>query len=280
MNRLILTITALTLLLLSPQAAAQSLDCFEGMKTTRGGDVSALLRERPSLIVFWSTHCGPCLADLPPMNTHAGRMPGLNFIWVSAETDARLERLADTLTNIHYVVDRDSVSWRLFDPGLWGVGFAFDRKGGALWHGYAAELSESMLTQISAETRTEKKPHRFGLEYRVTNGVDYKDSQISVGNSDDSEEWELQNKYFTSILGVLVQGGYGGRTEIVYLHPEHASAFVNMKLRIRYGTLPKQEARQRALKMLCAAYDIGLEVGEPREDGTHKVVLDLERFVL
>lgn len=276
--RLIFIIIALVCAMRDP-APAQSLDIFQGKRTVKDVPIELAGRGTSSLIAFWSTHCSPCVGDLPVMNHFAGKRKNLAFVWVSALKDEDVTDFADSLTNISFIHDPDSVIWNEFDPKLWGEVFAFSAAGELIWHGSTYEITEGILSSIEQGIAPERKKHRFSMEYSVQNDVGYGESEFTAIPHDDGEELRVKNKSLSALLRTLARGAYGNDVQIVSLHEERAMAPVSLRVRFRCAREERSEARARLLKMLCAGYDIGLTIGETRDHGLQQVVvLDFGKF--
>jgi hypothetical protein len=254
-------------------ARAQSLDILEGKRTVKGVPVELTGGIRSSLIAFWSTRCSPCIKDIGVMNQLAGKRPNLTFVWVNALKDEDVSGFADSLENISFVYDPDSLIWKEFGPKLWGEVFSFSPAGELLWHGSTYEITEEILSSIEQGVVTERKKHRFAMEYSVQNDVGYGDSEFSAIPHDDGEELRLKHNTFSDLIKTLVNGAFGNDIRIVTLYEERAATPVSLRVRFRCAREDRREARARLLKMLCAGYDIGLTVGETREHGLQPVVL-------
>lgn len=260
-------------------ALAQSLNILEGKRTVKDAPLELTGGSRASLIAFWSTHCSPCIKELPVMNQFAGKRPKLAFVWVNALKDEDVSRFADSLTNISFVYDPDSLIWKDFGPNLWGEVFAFSATGEQIWHGSTYEITEEILSAIEQGISPERKKHRFAMEYSVQNDGGYGDSEFSAITHDDGEELRVKNNTFAALLKTLAKMAYGGNVRIVTLHEERAASPVILRVRFRCAYEDRREARARLLKMLCAGYDVGLTVGESRDNGLEKVVvMDYGKF--
>jgi len=207
------------------------------------------------------------------MNQFAGMNLKINFIWVSSENEDKVLRYTDSLTNVKFINDIDSTIWNEFKPTGWGVGFAFSAAGDMLWHGYTSEITEEILSAIGEGRSIERKNYRFGIEYSMVNVVGFGNSEASVINHEDGDEWRLNNKPLSSLIRVLVNTIYGQNVEILELGAERANTPIKLSVRFRFDKGERASSYLRFLKMLCGGYDIQLTVGESREDGIKTVVV-------
>ena len=114
-------------------------------------DLSAHIGERPMIVNFWASWCGPCYAEAPDLQ-EAWRRHGDDVLFVGVQTqdrDARAEGQAfiDQFDlGFPNVVDNDSrVS---IDFGLFGVPETFFvRADGTLLYKHTGPVSESLLEE-------------------------------------------------------------------------------------------------------------------------------------
>ncbi|MCB2204134.1 hypothetical protein KQI65_05245 [bacterium] len=231
-------------------------------------------------MVFWSTHCSPCLKELRRMNMLAQEHPEISFVWVSGQDDEKkIGKLADTLTAIHFIHDPDSTVWHEFNPESWGVAYAFDKSGTQFLKGYSSEITDGNINSIAMEKSITRRHSRIGYQFNFDTEVGFGAHEFSYIPHDNGEEVQLTNKSATSLVNYLLTSLYGNKVEIVERNEANASTPVKMiRLRLRYDEEQKKAAFERFLKMFCAGYGIVLDLEKSADGEVQKVIVDYSGY--
>lgn len=126
-----------------PGEAAPLIKIKEWLNT----DKAVKLQQKPMLIDFWATWCGPCRAAIPHMNELAKEFKGkMDFLSLTAEDRAKVDPFLKTTTFESYVV----TDFNRETSAAWGISgiphiVIIDAKGIVIWRGHPSNLNREMI---------------------------------------------------------------------------------------------------------------------------------------
>ena len=113
-------------------------------------ELTALVKEKPALLVFWATWCPSCVEEIPVLNEWIEKYPGLQIVGINVGEPAEHVRKFTEKRQIRYPILLDEKGDVAGQYGLVGIPAAlFIAKGGRVIY-YGFSLPENIEELIKA----------------------------------------------------------------------------------------------------------------------------------
>lgn len=151
------TIILFILLLLLNNSKAQTVfqdsiaPTFEIKTWINNASGNAILKNKPIILEFWSTTCGPCIKAIPHVNKlHNRYKQDISFISVNSfDKNEKIKKflIKHNIEN-SIAVDAERILYKQFDVKSIPVTIIIDKKGFIRWKGLASELNSEMIDKF------------------------------------------------------------------------------------------------------------------------------------